>query len=616
MIVENPFLVYSPEDITPQEFKEIFVREHTWINALETPKDYFIDGVRGSGKSMLLNYLELSHQLCYYDNNLTKFFENVRTHKYIGIMVHATLEELNTELYELLIRNELGEEKFIKDLCMTDLVMAILYKVLNTLLDTKEMTEHINAIEGHQAKEFCRKEFNNLDERKIHKLDFDQERTNTDMFALLADMFLDGRKRIKYFLHDRLQMKDIVYEGNILSFSHIHSLIRNIKKILNIEDFSFYILIDNGDETKSTMQLCIDDLIRQRGHRDVCFKVAVKKGTYWNRGNIQSPHDFSKIDIDEIYSTEYTVYSKRIREIATKRLELKGINIPVEEFFPESLQEKKLLQKIENKLKVEYEKEYDEKYGNITDDNGPSKSEYVSNLINKNAQSELFRSQTKTPKSYAGFSNIVHLSSGIIRQFLDICSYIFEEEIKKTKGKEIVKINLKTQNEVIKRYADDFMDEIEMKCRTLEEEEHVEEARLYRGLYTLIEALGSYYKERLMDPNSNEPRVFTFTLKDSHRDPEIEKILEIGVNGRGLTGNYFQTYWYSSKTGIGKYRAYAFNRRLCPRYRIDHTSFRGRIELSTADLRSAIENGKIPKSRSYVEREKFVPLDEFFEVSK
>lgn len=38
---ENPFSVYSPEEISSAEFKEIFVKEFTWINALETQKDFF-----------------------------------------------------------------------------------------------------------------------------------------------------------------------------------------------------------------------------------------------------------------------------------------------------------------------------------------------------------------------------------------------------------------------------------------------------------------------------------------------------------------------------------------------------------------------------------------------
>lgn len=611
MNAENPFTVYSPEDITSEEFKDIFVKEHTWINALETPKDFFIYGIRGSGKSMLLNYLEFSHQLCYFENSLTRFFEEDRRHKYIGITVHITREHLDTDRYELLIKNNFEEENFIRELCMNDLIMAVLYRILNTFIETKEMAEYINTIDSEQVKEFCKKMFDDLDKRSIHKLSFEQRHTNTELLTSLTEIFLNERSKITYYVNDKFQIRDVAYKGNYSSFDYMHSFITRIKKILSIEDFSFYILLDNGDETKNTPQQCINFLISQRQHRDVNFKVAVKKGTYWDTGNIQWPHDYSQIDIDELYSTQHTVYNSRIREIASKRLELAGIDVAVEDFFPESPTEKRLLQEIKSELKEKYEKEYNENYGDKNDAERSPKSDYIINRVSKYAQAELFRRLKKTSKSYAGFDNIVHLASGIIRQFLDICSYMFDEEVKRKGNEKITQINLETQNKVIKRYADDFIDELERTYKRLEREENFEEAKRYKDLYILIEALGNYYKERLRNPELKEPRVFTFTLKDPGEDPEIEEILEIGVNGIGLTGSYFQTYWYSSKIGLGKYRGYAFNRRLCPRYGIDHISFRGRIELSTADLKSAIKNRKIPKTAYRTEEKEYVTLDLF-----
>ena len=354
------------------------------------------------------------------------------------------------------------------------------------------------------------------------------------------------------------------------------------------------------------MQLCIDSLISQRQHKDVSFKIAVRKGVHWDKGDIQCPHDYSQITIDELYSTQPTLYYGRIREIVAKRLELADIGVTIVEFFPESPNEKLLLQQIKSELKEKYKKEYNDKYGNKTDDEYPSKSDYINNRVNKHAQAELFRRLKKTGKSYAGFDSIVHLSSGVIRQFLDISSYMFDEEVKRKGGENINQIRLKTQSDVIKKYADDFMDELERKYKGFEKEENVEEAKLYKNLYRLIETLGIYYKERLMNPKLKEPRVFTFTLKDPNENLEIEKILEIGVNE-----NYFQSYWYSSKIGLGKYRGYAFNRRLCPRYSIDHTSFRGRIELTTADLKRAIKAGKVPKSTFRDEKKEYVTLDLF-----
>ena len=609
MTVENPFAVYSPEQLTPKDFEKLFVKEHTWINALETPKDFFINGSRGSGKSMLLNYLEFSHQLYYFKNSLKNFFEQERRHKYIGIMVHVTKKELNTSRYELLLRNNFDERGVIEELCMSDLVMAILYEILKTFVEVTEMARYINNLDTQRVKNFCEREIRDLDQQNIHKLRLEQNHTNTDLLQKVADVFLQERVSIKYYANEKFQMRKTMYKGNYSSFAYMKKFLDRIKKLVGIDDYSFYILMDNGDEVKNMMQLCIDQLISQREHRDVCIKVAVKKGIYWNKGTIQWPHDYSQIDIDELYSTEHTVYYRRIKEIANKRLKLAGIDVVIEDFLLESRSEKKLLREIKKEFREKYEKEYAEKYLKIAAKDRPRKTDFISNRVNKYAQAELFRRLKKTGKSYAGFDNIVQLSSGIIRRFLDIASYMFDEEKMKKKGGKITQIKLKTQNSVIKNYADDFMDELEKKYKALEKEEATrKEAKDYKNLFTLIEALGEYYKERLMSAQLKEPRVFTFTLKDRGADPRIDKILDIGVNE-----NYFQSYWYSSKRGIGKYRAYSFNRRLCPRYAIDHTSFRGRIELTTAELESAIKKRKMPKS-AYRD-EGYPTLDLFTEAS-
>jgi len=614
--MKNTFVVYSPEDVTQEEFKEIFIKEYTWINALETPKDFFIFGTRGSGKSMLLNYLEFSHQLCYYNHDLMKFFHDPnRTNKYIGIMVHATDEQLaaHSERYKDLIENNFEEKPFVKTLCMHGLIMVFLYRILKTFTESKEMNKYVNSIDPAQVKKFCQKIWKSLDKRHVHKLDFELETKNTEMFDVLADRFIKERANLVYYINDKLQMKEITYDGNYSDFDFLLNFIIKIKDLLNLTGFSFYILIDNGDKIKKTMQLSIDSLIEKRKHKNVCFKVAIKKGTYWDYWGIEQPHDFSEIDIDELYSTQHTVYYSRIKEIANKRLELSGLNKDIESFLPESRTEKELLNKIKIELKEKYEQEYEESKDEF-ESKGLSKADYINNRISKYAQAELFRRLKKTPKSYAGFNSIVHLSSGIIRQFLDLCSNMIEEKIKRKGDENITEINIKTQNDVIQKYADNFMDHLETKYKRLEIEGNKKEMLLYKGLYDLIEALGKYYRARLMNPKLKEPRVFTFTLKDPNKDEEVERILQIGVNGEGLTGCFFQSYWYSSKNGLGKYKGYAFNRRLCPRYRIDHISFRGRIELSTDDLKFAVKNGKMPESKLHVEE--MQPTLDFFTGGK
>jgi len=54
----NPFAVESPEKLTAEQLVQLFVSDYTDINTVKQRKHTFIWGSRGSGKSMMLRYLE------------------------------------------------------------------------------------------------------------------------------------------------------------------------------------------------------------------------------------------------------------------------------------------------------------------------------------------------------------------------------------------------------------------------------------------------------------------------------------------------------------------------------------------------------------------------------
>jgi hypothetical protein len=596
--MKNPFELLSPEYLPLEKFKEIFVKEYTEVNTLEAPKDFFVYGSRGSGKSMLLNYMEFSHQLYYANNDIRKFFQERRKseNKYIGIIVHATRENLNTEIYETLIKNSMDNQEFIRRLCLHDLIMAVMNRITRTILDIPVVLNYLNKFDFNIFNRLYKDSLIELDNRKIHIFTpFTSEDNAKNVLERLSQVFTAERRAILNYINDKLQAKpNSWYSGNYSSFDTLHKFSVGLKRILQIPDYSFYLLIDNADETNDTMQLSIDDLVKQREHMDICFKIAIKKGVDWDFGNIQEPHDFSGIIIDELYSTQHTIYYAKIEKIASKRLESIGFEKNVNDFYPKSSNEEKLLLLIKHELKAKYASEYNKRLKELK--KLVLKSEYVNNRVNKYAQAELFRKLAvkNKPKSYAGFSNIVHLSSGIVRQFLDISAIMFNEEVQREIDKPITNISLTVQNNVIKNYADQFMDELQKSYKALERAgtpEKIIEAKQCKELFYLIEALGSYYKERLLNKQLKEPRVFTFTLIDQGKIKEVEDVLRLGVNM-----NYFQSYWYSTKAGLGKYPGYALNRRLCPRYVIDHTSFRGRVELSSEALLFAMKNGKMHKA--------------------
>jgi len=588
MTYKNPFVVYSPEYIAPENFRGTFVKENTYINGLESPNDVFVKGVRGSGKSTLLHYLEFSHRLYFCDNDLKKYFEETQNNPFVGVYIHIVDDLLGTTRYSLLEKNQLVESHNVQMLCMTDLISTIVHKSIQAFLSAKPMVERIRSLDTEPFRDFYGRITSNIFRDNGTGYRLPDEVENSEILNVLSEVFQKNRREITFYSYDKFQMKDCRYQGFHLEQLLLFEFVKGLKKILNLDDCAIYLLFDNAEDATKQMQICINELVKSRNHKDICIKLAIKSGAHWDLNGIQWPHDYSQIDIDELYSTNHTVYYKRVKEIAQKRLDIAGFQgVTIEDFLPPSKDEEDLLNKIKARLKETFKQEYKEKLSQQIE--LPPEAEFISNRVNKYAQAELFRELKRRSKSYAGFENIAHLSSGIIRQFLDICSKMYDEEVKSNSSTEMIKrISLSCQNRVIKDYADEFIDALYNTAQGFQEQGDTEKAKKCYHLHSLIEALGKNYKRRLLMENMREPRVFTFTLKDEDKDPYIIELLNVGVYE-----NYFQRYWYSSKSGIGKYNGYVFNRRLCPRYGIDHTSFRGRIELTALVLRNAIETGEI-----------------------
>ena len=56
--MSNPFVVESPEKLLPRQIVDLFVEEHTKIETIKQRRHTLIWGSRGSGKSIMLRFLE------------------------------------------------------------------------------------------------------------------------------------------------------------------------------------------------------------------------------------------------------------------------------------------------------------------------------------------------------------------------------------------------------------------------------------------------------------------------------------------------------------------------------------------------------------------------------
>jgi len=185
-------------------------------------------------------------------------------------------------------------------------------------------------------------------------------------------------------------------------------------------------------------------------------------------------------------------------------------------------------------------------------------------------------------KSYAGFQNMVDLSSGIVRDFLEPCYLMFNKCVAQGSDPKMIKcIPPAIQDEVLFKYSEEF---ILQKFDDIRKGLPTEKWTQVEALATLVASLGQLFYERLQDPEAREARLFSFTVR-GQVPSDIDEILRLGAVHR-----YFQVRTYSKKEGGGRERWYILNRRVCPVFKLDPTGFEGRISLTPELLRLACEN--------------------------
>ncbi|MBI2419960.1 MAG: hypothetical protein HYV28_19030, partial [Ignavibacteriales bacterium] len=146
-----------------------------------------------------------------------------------------------------------------------------------------------------------------------------------------------------------------------------------------------------------------------------CFKVSTQlnykifKTSTGTR--IETPHDFSEINIADRYTTSArSFYKERLIEVVKKRLALAKVkNTDPEDFFPEDREQEAKIKNLFTSLKAEQRKlgksekqAYDFAYRY-------SRPNFIRDEIQGN----------RNTYSYAGFQQLVNISSGNIRQFLE-----------------------------------------------------------------------------------------------------------------------------------------------------------------------------------------------------
>ena len=565
--MNNPFSVVTPENITSDEIKNMFVESPDFKN-LEKKGHTFIHGHRGCGKSMALQVLRTRHYMKY--ENIDSL-ENV---PFICMYIPIKKSVLATIELERL-KNDVLEKYFAEH-------MLCLHFAINICKDLIELI----------ANEKLNINYEELDLflSKINLLGFDT--TNLDkenIIYSLAKLFeiqwsKDNLIRRKISL---IKNSQEINEPEIFTSYHdfLLPLIKFLKKmdINNKLNKDIYLLVDDADNLPIVFTETLNEWILYRDTDNFSFKIStqLKYKTYRTISNnrIEKPHDYSEIIFSYVVSSEKKKeYNHFIKDIVEKRLKMIGINISAAEFLPEKETQKKEIEEIGN----EYKKAWREGKGRGSQESDDayrySRADYIKRLGEQ---------KQKSNYSYSGFKQLVNISSGIVRHFLEPLSKMYEEQKIRDHGNAVIKINDNIQNNIIRNESDDFFTNQFEHLEKEVDNSYIHEEKIKR-LKNLITALGANFHNVLLSDLS-ERRVFSFCISDDKNiDNELKDILKLGIE-YGLL--------YESKIGrknsSGRTELYILTRLLAPYFTLDPNGFSGYQSLTTEWLKEALLNPNI-----------------------
>ena len=345
-----------------------------------------------------------------------------------------------------------------------------------------------------------------------------------------------------------------------------------------------YLLMDDADTLSAVQTRVLNSWVATRTSQDVSIKISTqmryKTFSKVAGGTIETPHDYSEVNIADLYTTKRGKYLDRVREIVAKRLTLAGVDATPEEFFPVFREQEARIRQIADEIRTGAHSVSGKGYRPSDDVVRYARPIYMKSLGGQKKASSKY--------AYAGFEQLVHISSGLIRCFLEPAALMFSEQRARSEGR-VTCVEPGIQNAEIRRTATSLMTSEFEKIgddQVGEEEDGSADSFEFnerkRRLRNLIQTLGGAFREKLISDDA-ERRVFSVAISDEPADDVVD-IFELGVRH-----GYFHRSTIGNKDGTGRTTLYILTRRVAPYFTLDPSGFAGYLFVTSDRLREGME---------------------------
>lgn len=555
----NPFEYEAANKFSPDELIGFFIDDYNYSRFIRSTRNISVEGARGTGKTMMLLYNSLPVQQRKAEHDNARLSLNVS-----GIYIPCNTPLTHRQEYRLLPDFQAST------LSTHFLVLTMMHEIVNTFsqlrnLDTSEVG---NAIR----------------EELSFVLSMDIPQT-ADLFHDLKMAFQREVLRTQSFLNQLQSAESLA--TNLTFASGVLPLLAALRKLPPLYDTHFSLMLDDAQDLNSHQIEAVNSWIAYRDHSLFSFKIATTKARPLSRrtssgGAILPGHDFTSIDLEQPYQNRQSAYGKMARQIVERRLRRFDIDTTPEDFFPENPAFRRDLEACKENVRKEAEQKYGGDHKRITD------------YVYKYGRAEYFRSRsTKANRPpYSGFDLIVHLSTGVIRNLLEPCFWMYDRVVSEQGPQDGYSppqaIPPAIQTEIIlelsKRKWDWARDSLDNAITGCSRENAV-------SVFHMLDRLADLFRSRLLKHQS-EPRAITFSISEQFTDEyaELKELLQIAREAQ-LIYQYTSTAKDHARTDT----YYVPNRILWPARGLDPHGQHARVSIKARDLLAAArENIAIP----------------------
>lgn len=579
-IEENPFWVWTPEHINANDAVRLFVDIFTDFPAMESPSHSFIHGPRGSGKSMMFRMMRpdcaRQRQGC-----------ALQDLRYLGIYVPIKRTEISQTELSFLDKHP-ARYVFNEHLLCLYFAIKIFEELASDRLDYSGGQIDSAAVNAWATASV----YDRVGRAKtegplatgVSGSDVYFKTTLRTMRDALQEQWTYVEQLIRSLPLGTETLS--TYRGPLFSYhGFLLPLLAGLRDLSFLPPKAIYLLVDDADNFSRTQTEILNSWISTRTTDIACIKAStqLRYKTRLTLGGqrIEAPHDYQEVDISVLYTTKREYYLNRLALIVGKRLDAVGLPSDPELFFPEDAKQKEEIARLGEDLRRRAEAGEGRGHRPRDDVSRYSRPEFIRQLGGTRKSTHTY--------SYSGFEQLAHVSSGVVRWFLEPAARMFGEQKARLKGvAPITTIAPNVQNDVIRKFSDEFFsaefERMKAEARQIESAETAEGKREteYERLECLINSMGRTFAMLLRDEGRSERRVFSVALSD-RVDQDVKRVLDLGVEE-----GYLYRSTIGRKAGYGRTDLYVLSRRLAPHFGLDPTSFSGYLFVTNDALRKAM----------------------------